>query len=95
MVDVIYIKSHTKEDIIPMCEQTQENSETLCKKFTSWLELSQPGDKFCYYIGPYVAGKLVGRLASDAYKNGLVILYQKKDGNKFGYWAQRKRLWEA
>lgn len=88
MVDVIYRNSPTEDKIIEL--PSKENFDELSQNFIKWLKTAKRGEKFQYYLGDYVAGKLVGRLAQDAYMYGQVILYQKKEGKKYGYWAQRR-----
>ncbi len=87
MVDVIYIRAKEQVAMPPV---DTEYSNILCQEFRKWLLLARPGEKFCYYFGPYICGQLVGRKAMDAYEAGRVLLYQKKEGEKYGYWAQRK-----
>lgn len=79
-----------------MAEVVQLNvnpNEVLCKKFTEWLGEAIPGSRFCYYEGAHVVGKTVGRLANNAYENGQIILFQKREKGQFQYWAQKRKPW--
>ncbi len=107
MVEVIYInKAAIPDDVLQKALQeeispresifvppTPESSEQLCKKFKRWLDTAQVGDKFRYYLGHHVAGNSIGRIAQRAYEEGKVILYQKREGIMFGYYAQKVRIW--
>lgn len=85
MVQIIYMNSTKLPETIP-----EPYFDDLCKEFNKWLREAKPKHKFCYYIGAYVAGKSVGRLAMDAHRAGKVILYQKREDRHFSYWAERK-----
>lgn len=62
-----------------------------CKKFKNWIKIAKKGENYCYYEGSHVAGAPVGRLALQAYEEGLINLVQRRKGEEsFSYWAQRK-----
>lgn len=63
--------------------------DTACQDLERWLESAPVGEKLCYHFGPHITGHPVGRIAYRAYEDGFVILYQKREGPKFAYWAQR------
>lgn len=69
--------------IVPFLD---EESQT----FSNWLTNAKPGDKFRYHLGEHLGGIRVARKAFDAYENGLVELFQRKEAGEFGYWAMRK-----
>lgn len=80
-------EKHEKELI--RYEKSKIEGERLAA-FNEWLARSVPKDKFCYYVGEYIADTLLGRVARRAYDNGHVVLYQKREKNEnFSYWAQR------
>lgn len=72
-------------------DSSRENSDALCRNFSSWLRAAKTGDRYCYYFGYCIVGSSVGRLAFEAYEDGSVTLFQKREGLKFGYWAERLR----
>jgi hypothetical protein len=92
MVDVIYIKLGRVKTNTRINEI--ENTDELCRKFNKWMNVSEVGDKFCYFTGPNIVGKSVGRLAFRAYENGYVDLFQQKDGKNYSYLAQKRIRWE-
>lgn len=71
----------------------KEKHDTFCQQFKRWLHDAKPGERYCYYVGDHICGILVGRTAYGAYEEGEVILFQKKEGTKFGYWAQKRSRW--
>ncbi len=86
MVEVVYIKA-PKEEL----EKTfPEDVSVVCQNLSRWLRIARPGDKYCYYIGEHIAGQRVGRIALNAYEEGEADLFQKKDGYRYEYWAQKK-----
>ena len=69
-------------------EQPDERVNQLIK----WLDNALPGDKFKYFTGEYLKTGGVGRVAWQAYENGVVTLYQKRNEyGKFEYWIERKK----
>jgi hypothetical protein len=63
--------------------------EEQCKEFYAWLATSKSGDKYMYFQGEYVVGNKIARAAQNAYNNGFIILYQKREKIGFSYWAKR------
>lgn len=92
MIETIYRRSFSEEKVIPLTSNL-ETYDLYCQKFSQWLRSSSPGDKFCYYCAPHIAGSAVGRIAFRAYESGHVTLYQKRTHNQFEYWAEKRRHW--
>lgn len=76
-------------DVIQLREIPKQDPDVIRKKFIGWLENAIKGDKFCYYFGAHIIGQPVGRVALRAYEDGLITMYQKREGKKFAYWAER------
>ena len=77
------------ENVIPL-PISNRGYDTACIEFTDWLKEAKVGDMHCYYVGPYIAGKIVGGLAQKAYGRGEITLLQKKlEPRKFAYFAQK------
>lgn len=93
-MDIVY-KKEAEETVIPMPRKnpSKDFNNEYCSRFNNWLMNSLPGDKFCYFLGDYISGNSVARLAYRAYEHGQVILFQKKEGTKYGYWAQKLTKW--
>jgi hypothetical protein len=78
-------------NLIPEMLKKRCAEDPLCTKFTAWMDNALQGDKFCYYTGKYVAGKLVARLVFKLYEKKVLVLFQKKsDDGMYEYWAQRR-----
>lgn len=84
MVEVIYLKS------VPTPKQIKEIQDEECHKFSNWLREAFSGETYCYYVGDHVVGSKVARKAFEAYEKKLVLLFQKKDGTKYKYLAQKR-----
>lgn len=98
MITIVHKKPRIRNDSLVKHSEVVTNSienENNCKKFSHWLEVSIPGDRFCYHTGTHITGSIVGRIAYRAYESGRVSLFQKRMGNQFEYWAQKKRRWEG
>lgn len=67
----------------------KEHPEVLCRKFKAWVANATIGEIYCYYVGPHVAGNSVGRSAWEAYEDGNIILFQKREGRSFCYLAKK------
>lgn len=75
-------------------EKIREIQKVEISSWNNWLVNSIVGDAYCYFIGNGLAGRMVGRLAMNAYRHHHVVLYQKRVKNKvetFEYWAKRIR----
>lgn len=91
MVEVIYIKKPPEEMV--STKTISEDLGTLCKNFIVWMRAAKPGDSYLYYEGEYISGR-IARVAFDSYEQGEVELVQKKLGNRYEFWAQKKkRIW--
>jgi hypothetical protein len=62
------------------------------EEFLSWLRTAATGEKIKYHIGKHIVGSKTGRTAMDAYDDGKVILFQKREGTQYGYWAQKRNV---
>lgn len=72
---------------MPLSNKIEDQQKSL-HDFNKWLDNALPGDRFCYFIGDYLRGP-VGGAASKAYDCHQVILFQKREGKHFAYWAQK------
>lgn len=76
------------QKIIPHPKSEEQNK--LLQEFLKWLDNALPGDKYCYFQGPYLTGSIVGHAAMQAYEHGRLVLFQKREsGSRFTYWAQK------
>lgn len=101
--NVVYIKPQIDPEKFARCnaqrlsrEEAQAEKirlqEEECKKFYNWLANASVGEKYCYFQGLYVSGNKIGRVAQNAYSNGFVYLFQKREIKGFSYWAQRTHV---
>lgn len=88
MVDVVYVKAAKAAPIIEVVKN--EPVDKLCTEFRTWLLISKKGDRYRYYKGKFIAGSRVGKAALTAYDKGEVLLFQKRIGAEFEYWAERR-----
>lgn len=80
-----YIRKEKLPEVHP------EVAAEMCREFSYWLSNSAPVEKYCYCVGPCAAGHPVARMAYKAYERGQVTLFQRREGKKFSYWAQKKK----
>lgn len=76
------------------------SSRTTIQAFEKWVKSSRPGDKIIYYNGPsafarnndparFCSLRVMFKIIYDAQKDGVIALFQRKNGDKTVYTALR------
>lgn len=60
--------------------------------FKEWLNYAEHNDRIIYHYGKHLDEKVMKRITMEAYKEDKVLLFQKKIGENYEYWAVRIRV---